>query len=126
MATLTQYLSGAKSKARVRIAVDQNSNAVAFAEDFYKTVKDAAWPMEDEGVSEFIGFSAPGKKFQGIVVIVKGEPLKPNQTVYFDDSDPMSYIGRVVQALKLPRILKRDPNQPEGLITIQFEGGIPD
>lgn len=82
--------------------------------------------MEVAGVEEFIGFSAPGKRFQGVVIVVKGEPLKPNETVYLSDSDQMFYIARVVDALKLPHILRREQSQPEGSIVIQFEGGLPD
>jgi hypothetical protein len=125
MLDATQYLSSAKNKARIKIAVDQG-NSANFADDFYKTVKDAGWPMEDEGADHFIGFGPPGKRFQGAVIVIKGEPLKPGETVYFDASDPMNYIGRVLELLKVPRILRREPNQPEGRILIQFEGGLPD
>jgi len=81
--------------------------------------------MDEEGVSEFIGFSAPGKQFHGVEVIVKGEPLKPNEQVNVPDSEPLAYVGHVLEALKLPRSLRRDMSQPENLIIVQFEGGIP-
>ena len=76
-------------------------------------------------MSQMIAFSAPGKKFQGAIVLVKGEALKPNEGVYFDSSDPVAYIGTVLTSLKIPRVLQRVPNQPDGQITIQFEGGFP-
>jgi hypothetical protein len=126
VASISRFLSGAKSKARIKMAIDQNNNARAFVDDFYEAVKDGGWPMEDAGVNEFIGFSSPGKKFQGVVIIVKGEPLKPNETVYLTDSDPLFYIAQMVDALKLPHILRREPNQPDDLIIVQFEGGLPD
>ena len=46
--------------------------------------------------------------------------------IYIDASDPASYIGNALQALKIPRILERKKDQPEGVISIIFEGGFPD
>jgi hypothetical protein len=121
-----RYLSNSKRKARVKIAVDEG-NSADFASDFYKTLKDAGWPMEDAGVDHFIGFAAPAaKRFQGAVVIVKGEPLKPSETVYFEESDPVTYISHMLDFLKVPHILRRELDRPEGLILVQFEGGLPD
>jgi len=60
------------------------------------------------------------------VVIVKGEPLKPSETVYFEESDPVTYISHMLDFLKVPHILRRELDRPEGLILVQFEGGLPD
>jgi len=120
-----QYLSNSKRQARVKIAVD-GGNSVDFANDFYRTLEDAGWPMEDAGVDHFIGFAAPeAKRFQGAVVIVRGEPLKPSETVYFEQSDPVTYIVGLLDLLKVPHILRRELDRPEGLILVQFEGGLP-
>lgn len=122
--SITKFLAGATRTTRIKIAVDQSSNARDFANDFYEVVKNAGWPMEDPGVQEFLGFSAPGKRFGGAVVIIRGSPLKPNETIYFDENEPMSYIGKVLEALKVPRILRREQDFSEGLIQVQFEGNL--
>jgi hypothetical protein len=122
MIALTQYLTAAQGKAHLRIAVQQNSNAVKFAEDFYKVFQDAGWPMDGDGVAPYIGFGPPGKKLANVSVTVKGEPLKPNETVYFNAPDPMLYIGKVIEALKLSHALTREQNQPDGVISISFQG----
>jgi hypothetical protein len=59
------------------------------------------------------------------MLTVKGEPLSPGQGVHFDISDPATYIGRALEAFKIPISLQRDPKQEDGLITINFEGGFP-
>ena len=82
--------------------------------------------MADQGVNHMIGFGPPGKRFQGAVVTVKGEPLGPNETIYFDASDAVFFIGRALEALKIPRIIRREPAQVEGLIVISFQGGFPE
>ncbi len=123
---ITQYLSEAKTKARIRVAVAQNSNAVPFANDVYKAFKDADWTMEEPGVSEVIMFWAPGKKFQGVEVMCKGLPVAPNEQVLVHEGEPLFYIGTILKALKVPMALKRDPDQKDAdLITLQFEG-LPD
>lgn len=39
--------------------------------------------------------------------------------------DAVAYIGDVLETLKVPRSLRRNQNQQDGLITIQFEGWTP-
>jgi hypothetical protein len=81
--------------------------------------------MLEAGVNQYIGFAAPGKRFQGAIVTVKGEPVGPNETVYFEPFDSMTYIGAALEAFKIPRSLKRDKSQEEGVISIDFQGGFP-
>jgi hypothetical protein len=52
--------------------------------------------------------------------------LSEEEIIYVDVSDPVSYIGNALQALKIPRILERKKDQPEGVISITIEGGFPD
>jgi hypothetical protein len=126
LTAITQYLSEAKTKARIRVAVAQNSNAVPFANDVYKAFKDAGWTMEEPGVSEVIMFWAPGKKFQGVEVMCKGLSVAPNEQVLVHEGEPLFYVGTILKALKVPMALKRDPDQKDAdLITLQFEG-LPD
>jgi hypothetical protein len=125
MASVVLFFQQAKSTARVAVLADQYSGAAPFSDNFYDALKAGGWAMQDAGVSRYMVFSAAGKRFQGAIVVVKGEPLKPDQTVSFHGSDPPLLIGRVLDAYKIPRILQRDMNQPDGLITINFTGGFP-
>ncbi len=126
MVVLKKYFLDAISKSKIQISADQFSGAAPLPDDFYDALKGGQWPMLDAGVTQVIGFSAPGKKFQGAVVTINGEPLSEGQMIYVDASDPVSYIGNALQALKIPLILKRKKDQPEGVISITFEGGFPD
>jgi len=127
--TLTDYLLKTKASAarlHIVIAADQYSRPSPFVDEFYGLFKNGQWPMRDGGVTEFMGFSAPApKKFQGAVVVIKGEPIKPGETVNIAAPDPVFYIGTVLNTLKITRSLTRDPNAEQGLIIIQFEGGFP-
>ena len=122
MATITGFLSSAKTKARVEITAEQSSNLIPLADDLYKTLKDAGWQMTQEGVNQFIGFSAPGKRFAGAVVTIKGEPLKPDEKVFFSPDEPMAYVGKVLESLGIPSILRREQSHAEDLISVEFEG----
>jgi len=126
MTLLKKHFLDAKSKSKIQVSADQFSEAVPLPDDFYDALKGGQWTMVDAGVNHVIGFSAPGKKFQGAVVTINGDPLPDGQMTYVDASDPIFYIGNALEALKIPRILKRNRNQPEGVITIAFEGGFPD
>jgi hypothetical protein len=125
MSALISYFSNAKNKAKVKVSADQISGAAPFPGDFYSALKAGGWTMLEEGVNQYIGFAAPGKRFQGAVVTVRGEPLGPNETVYFEAFDSTAYVGAALEAFKIPRTLKRDKNQEEGVITIDFQGGFP-
>lgn len=72
------------------------------------------------------GFGPPGKRFQGAVIFVKGDPLLPDVTLWVGEPEPLAYIGETLKFLNVPMILMREPTQPEGRITVQFEGGFPD
>lgn len=125
MNSIITYLSSAPIKESIRVVEDQFSGSAPFPDKFYDALKSAGWTMLDAGVSSMVGFSAPGKKFQGAVVLVKGEPLKPDESFNPTASDPLNYIGAVLESQHIPRILRREPNLPEGQIIIQFEGGFP-
>jgi hypothetical protein len=123
---ITQYLSEAKPKSRIRVAVAQNSNAIPFANDIYKAFKDAGWAMDGDGVAEVLVFFPPGKKFQGVDITYKGPPIAPLEPVQVHAGEPLFPIGIVLKALKVPMGLKGDPDQKDAdLITLQFEG-LPD
>jgi hypothetical protein len=127
MDSIVAYLTGAPTKAHVKVVADQFSGTSPLPDRFYDALKNSGWTMLDAGVDSIVGFSAPGKKFQGAVVIIKGEPLRPDQTFYPDSpSDPLNYIAAVLEHLHIARILRRDPNLAEGAIYIQFEGGFSD
>jgi hypothetical protein len=122
LSNITQYLSEVKVKTRIQIKAAENSNASPFADDFYRALKDAGWPMVDEGVTEVLLIRAPGNKFRGVEIICRGEPVKPNQPVQVTEGDPVFYIGTALKTLGVPVSLTRDPNQEADLITLQFEG----
>jgi len=126
MVVLKKYFLDAKSKSKVQISADQFSGAVPLPDDFYDALNGGQWTMVDAGVNHMIVFSAPGKKFQGAVVTINGEPLPGGQMPYLNASDPIFYIGNALEALKIPHALARNKNQPEGVISITFEGGFPD
>jgi len=123
---LRNYFLAAKSKSKIQISADQFSGAVPLPDDFYDALKNGGWTMVDAGVNHMMLFSAPGRKFQGAVVTVKGEPLTEGQIIQVDGSDPIFYIGNALQSLKIPRTLQRNENQPEGVIAVTFEGGFPE
>jgi len=125
MVALKKYFLDARSKSKVQISADQFSGAVPLPDDFYDALKGGQWTMVDAGVSHPIVFSGPGRKFQGAVVTINGDPLLEGQMIYIDASDPLFYIGHALEALKIPRTLVRDKNQPAGVINITFEGGFP-
>jgi hypothetical protein len=125
MTAIVTFLSSAPAKTRVAVATDQVSGNASVPGKFYDALKAAGWPMVGEGVTPMIAFGPPGKGFQGAVITIKGEPLKPNETISVSANDPTAYIGKVLDALKIPRILLRVPDQPDDQISITFEGGFP-
>jgi hypothetical protein len=125
MDTLKRFFRSAPNKAKVQISADQFSGAHPLPDDFYDALKGGEWTMVDTGVSHLMGFGPPGRRFQGAVLLVKGQPLGPNEGVQIDASDPLSYIGRALAALGVARSLQRDPSLEQGLIIIRFEGGFP-
>jgi hypothetical protein len=125
LVVLKKYFLDAKNKSKVQISADQYSGAAPLPDDFYDALKGGGWTMVDAGVIALMGFSPPGRKFQGAVVTVTGEPLSEGEIPHFDLFDPLYYIGNALQALNVPHVLKRDKSQPEGIISIFFEGGFP-
>jgi hypothetical protein len=125
MVTLEAYLRAAATKARVKISADQYSGAVPLPDDFYDALKGGGWAMEDNGTAHMMVFSEAGRIFQGAVVSEYGDPIPAGQRVFVDASDPVFYIGQVLESLKIPHTLTRSKTQPEGLITISFSGGFP-
>ncbi len=125
MKELVSYLKTATNKAKVTIYADQFSGGYPFPSDFYDALKNANWDMTDKGVINVLGVSPPGRRFQGAVIHIKGVPLAPGETVNSDATDAISYIGRALEAFKVPRVLQRERDLDEGLIRIQFEGGFP-
>jgi hypothetical protein len=95
-------------------------------DDFYQAMNEGRWEMKESGVHRVMAFYQPGEIFQGAVITIYGEPLGPGEGITVRDSDPIFYIGNVLQALRIPRSLTRSKTQPEGLITINFMGGFPD
>jgi hypothetical protein len=128
--TLTDYLLKAKNSAKnikITMSTDQYSAPAPFVTDFYDIVNNARWPIRENAVNQIIGFGQLGPaRFKGVVIVTKGEPLKDGETMTVRESDPLFYIATVLQSLKVPIIVKRDPNYQAGVIGIQFEGGFPD
>jgi hypothetical protein len=125
MDALKTFFLSAATKAKVQISADQISGTVPFPDDFYDALKGGGWSMVDAGVSHPVMLAGPGRRFQGAVLITKGDPLAPNETVRFAVSDPIVYIFRALDAFMVPRSLQRNPTQEDGLIIISFQGGFP-
>lgn len=125
MDRLKAFFQSAPTKVRVQISADQFSGVQPLPDDFYDALKGGGWTMVDGGASRVMAFGPPGRRFQGAVVMVKGQPLAPNEMVQLDPSEPLAYIGRALAALGVERSLQRDPKLEEGLIIIRFEGGFP-
>ena len=125
MTNVVRYFQQAKSTVKIAILADQYSGAAPFPDDLYDALKTAGWMMQDTGVNRLMILSGPGKPFQGAVIAEKGEPLKPGETVFVPGSDPIAFLGAVLDAYKIPRSLQRTPGQPDGLITVTFRGGFP-
>lgn len=123
MTALVGHLKSAPTKPKIEIVADQFSGTAPFPQKFYDALHDAGWPMMNEGVVNTIAFAAPGNKFQGAVITVKGEPLKEN--IFIGPPDPLAYIGASLDSFGIPRILHREPDFPEGEIAVSFEGGFP-
>jgi hypothetical protein len=122
-ANLSQFMRNAKAKATIDVVADQYSGATQYPDDFYEVLKDGGWPSEMPGVNRYTGFFPPGKRFQGVVITIRGEPLAAGETFLASDADPLFYIGKVIEALGLQRKLIRIKDRPEGVITVDFEGG---
>jgi hypothetical protein len=123
--TLTTYFSRCQNKATVQVTADQFSGVTPFPEQYYGALKGAGWTMLEDGVNQYMGFAAPGKRFQGAMIRVKGEPLKPQEKASFEPSDPVACIGNSIEAFQIPTTLNRDHNQRDGVITVDFQGGFP-
>ncbi len=125
MEVLKAFFRSAPNKGKIMMSADQFSGTQPLPSDFYDALKGGGWNMVETGVSQIIGFGPPGRRFQGAIVTVKGEPLGSNEVPKLDPSDPVSYIGQALGALRVSHILRRDPTLEEGLIIIGFEGGFP-
>jgi hypothetical protein len=121
LTNITQYLATAQTKPHIKILAFQNGNAVPLAKDIYKAFHDAGWPMSENGVVQALGIASAGQDlFQGAIITVKGVPLGPNEKVTVSVGDPLYYVSAVLDTLKIPRVLSREPNFDDGLIFIQF------
>jgi hypothetical protein len=125
MANVVRYLQQAKSAVTIGITADQYSGAASFPDDFYDALKSAGWMMHDAGVNRVMSFGPPGKPFQGVIITEKGEPLKAGEGASFLPAAPESFIAALLDAYKIPRSLRRIPNEPENQITVEFQGGFP-
>lgn len=126
MIKLTAYFLSVPQKARIEVWADQFSGATPFPDKFYQALKDGGWAMEEPGVHSFMAFSAPGKRFQGVEILVSGEPLKANESIDIRPPDPLFYIGTALKEFKIQMALDRRKDQREGIIRVTFMGGFPD
>jgi len=122
---LKKFFQNAPTKAKIEVWADQVSGVSPLPDDFYDVLKDAKWVMVQTGVNHYMGFAAPGRRFQGAIVTIKGDPLGPGEGVTVGPSDPLFFIGQALQALGVTRSLNRDPKMDGGLIKIDFQGGFP-
>jgi hypothetical protein len=125
MANVVHFLQQAKSAVTIGVTADQYSGAAPFPDDFYDAFRSAGWTMRDAGVNRVMAFGPPGKPFQGVIITEKGEPLKEGEGASFLPTAPESFIATLLDAYKVPRSLRRIPNQPDNQITVEFQGGFP-
>lgn len=119
--TLSHYLLKAKKKLRVRVDALQGSNSKRFADDLFDVFKKGQWDVGTR-VYESMGM---GEKFPGAVVSIKERTTTASNVISITDDDALFYVGKVLDKLKVPCVLIQNPNMPEDLIDIRFEG-LPD
>jgi hypothetical protein len=63
------------------------------------------------------------KKFNGVTIVRKGQPIAPNEHIAVGPRDPLFYIGQVLKSLHVPVEIDNEPNQQDAdLITVRFNG----
>lgn len=119
---ITQYLATAQTKKHIKINAFQNGNAVPFAKDIYKAFHDAGWPMSDNGIVQALGIVSAGQDFfQGAIITVKGTPIGPSDKITVSSGDPLYCVSAVLDSLKIPRVLSRELDFDDDMISIQFQ-----
>jgi hypothetical protein len=102
--TIAAFLRGAQAKSVISISVFKDGNATAFADDLYEAFRDGGWPMREMEVNAIYSpTSAEVRKSGKIEAYIKGETLKQEgQQLMFSDTDPIFYVRKVIEALKVP------------------------
>jgi hypothetical protein len=60
-----------------------------------------------------------GNPEPGAILYVKGKPVQPGGQTTVPKTNPIAYVASALVSQGVPVSLQRDPNQEEGLITIQ-------
>lgn len=123
--SLVGMLSQARSLAegvQIEISADQYSSPSPFPAEFYDVLKKAQWSMKEGEVEPFIQSHPSQKGLKGAIIRVRGS----HDNNFVSDTDPVFYVGKALEKLKVPFVLDRSPGKPQGIITVQFEGGFPD
>jgi hypothetical protein len=121
MSTIEQFLTPAYARTKIAVEFRQSTNAGGFAEDFYNVFKSSHWPMSGDEVGSYISPS----NAKGVIVRMKGEPLRPGETIQLARQDPAFYVFQVLAGYKILNDLYRDQQQPEDTITVNFQGDLP-
>jgi hypothetical protein len=53
---------------------------------------------------------------------MKGDPIPEGAEVQVQNGEPIFFVGKVLEYLKVPRSLTRKPDYEDGVIHIQFQG----
>jgi len=114
---LIAYLSQIKATVSLKAPLG-DKEATNYAILWYGILKDARWVMKDRIVLAYA--TVGGNPEPGAILYVKGEPVQPGGEIPVPNTDPLAYIASALKSQGVPFSLQRDPNQEEGVITIQF------
>ena len=78
--------------------------------------------MKDTEVQTYWAAHPHQPGFKGAIIRSNGS----DQDDVVKDDDPVFYVGKVLEQLRVPCVVDRSPGKVKGLIAIQFEGGFPD
>ncbi len=79
-AAIRDFFRSAKKMAKVQISADQISGVAPLPDEFYDVLKEGGWTMVEAGVNHYMGFAAPGRRFQGALLTTResrSDPMRP-------------------------------------------------
>jgi hypothetical protein len=107
----------AKKPMKVEVETFINdAEAYQFAQDWYDILKEAGWEMQSTSVR--LNMMGGGPPPEGIVVYMKGEPIKPGQYIALDENDQSFALAKCMGELHLRPIAVRSMDRKEGFIDI--------
>ncbi len=113
-AELISFFSKKPSTVRIE-AIANDVEAYRFAQDWYEVLHASGWTIIENRIGIFM---SGGQPLQGVNIKFRGEPMAPNQVGNVPSADPIGYIVRAMDALKVVFTGERLPEIAEGLIVL--------